>query len=431
MVRSALLSAALTLPLILSSIPSQAAELVIWHDKGEEGIRMIDEMGKAFAASRPGTTVRSVSMPTDQWISKSIAALNTGTAPDLLFNDNPRVIQIQQTTGKLADLGQALAAIDPQAKEHVNKGDIAASTLKGQVVMMPFQRVISAWGVRKSWLEKVGAKTPTTWAETLDVARKFQAGDPDGNGRPDTFGMALQAANAGSLYGGGALLFVLGSGADYALIDEDANVVIDKPEVSRPLVEFLKVFTEYKLTAPDTINHGFSEMYQLIEGGRAGFFRVGNWNVKKWDTQTIKGDFAVLPYPSFGAKPGAMIVTTVRGMAVPQASPNKELAVEFAKFLLSKGAQQASLDHMGGAVRSDLDLSGITPSLRPFVASDTRLVSDDFLSAKYPWFLELREAYFKQLIGAITSPPKDWDAWVKQTAEGLRAEVKKLQAKNG
>ena len=43
-------------------------------------------------------------MPTDQWFSRSTAALNTNTAPDILFNDGFRLVQIQQQTHKLSDL---------------------------------------------------------------------------------------------------------------------------------------------------------------------------------------------------------------------------------------------------------------------------------------------------------------------------------------
>ena len=35
----------------------------------------------------------------------------------------------------------------------------------------------------------------------------------------------------------------------------------------------------------------------------------------------------------------------------------------------------------------------------------------------------------KKLVGAISSPPADWDAWLKQTAADLQAEVEKLKAK--
>ena len=66
------------------------------------------------------------------------------------------------------------------------------------------------------------------------------------------------------------------------------------------LTEFLRTYSTYRFVAPDTINHSFTEMYQVIEGGRGGMFRVGDWNVRKWDgAQVLNGDFVSGPWPKF------------------------------------------------------------------------------------------------------------------------------------
>ena len=56
-------------------------------------------------------TIKSLSFPTDQWFGRSIAALNTNTAPDLLFNNYERVIRVEDQTKKLLDMKPVLAQI--------------------------------------------------------------------------------------------------------------------------------------------------------------------------------------------------------------------------------------------------------------------------------------------------------------------------------
>lgn len=408
---------------------AQALELVVWHDKGDDGLKMVSEMAAIYQKDNPDITIRSLSFPTEQWFSKTIAALNTGTSPDIIFNDDSRIVRIQQTTGKLEDMQAAIDALPKDDRAFISAGDLRAGTLEGRILMMPFQRTITGWGVRKSWLEKVGEQPPVTWEDALRVGEKFQTKDPDGNGRNDTYGMAWQAGDAPSMIGAGINLLAFGNAAQNSLIDEDANVVIDQKPVSQATIEYLKLFTTYKLVAPDTVNHTFTDMYQLIEGGRAGMFRVGNWNVKKWDNETIKGDYVVLPYPSFTADKGAMVVGSVRGMAVPTNAPNVAEAKKFLAFIVTKQGQQRSLENMGGVIRTDLDTAKLTPSLKPFVDPATKLVSADFMSAKYPWYQTLQETYYRKLIGAVSAPPADWNAWLKATADELRAEVTKLKAK--
>jgi hypothetical protein len=50
------------------------------------------------AAPTPGRHGALASFPTDQWFGRVIGAINTDTAPDLIFNNYERVIRIQTQT---------------------------------------------------------------------------------------------------------------------------------------------------------------------------------------------------------------------------------------------------------------------------------------------------------------------------------------------
>ena len=87
----------------------------------------------------------------------------------------------------------------------------------------------------------------------------------------------------------GSAMLTYGNGQPHSLVDDNGHIVIDQPEVARVTIEYLKLYTQYKLVSPDTVNQTFTDMYQLIEGGRVGMFRVGNWNVGKWDKSPPAG----------------------------------------------------------------------------------------------------------------------------------------------
>jgi multiple sugar transport system substrate-binding protein len=270
--------AAATSALLMGSASAQ--ELVVWHDLGDNGIKWFNALSVEFTKSRPGVSVKSISYPTEQWFGRAISALNTNTAPDLLFNNYERVIRVEDQTKKLMDLKPVLAQVADKA--FLGETDLDVATHGSKMIILPIQRVQMALGVRKSWLDKVGEKFPATWDDAKRVATKFRDADPDGNGAADTFGFALEAAKPRDLIHM-LDLFMVGSGLRYTLIDPQGKIVIDEPKHAQVLEEFLKTYTEYRFVAPDTINHSFPEMYQVIEGGRAGMFRVGDWNVKKWD----------------------------------------------------------------------------------------------------------------------------------------------------
>jgi multiple sugar transport system substrate-binding protein len=414
---------------ILWALPAQAQQLAIWHDLGDNGTKWLTEVGAEFARTHPGVSVRPISYPTEQWFGRSIGALNTGSAPDLLFNNYERVIRVATQTGKVSDLRPVLDAVAD--KSFLSEDDLRVATFGGRMIILPIQRVQMAFGVRKSWLDKVGARFPETWDEAKATAEKFQADDPEGTGKGTVFGFALEAAKPRDLVHM-LDLFTFGAGLRHTLMDPEGNVTIDEPQHAKVLGEFLKIFTTYKLTPPDTINYSFNEMYQVIEGGRTGMFRVGDWNAGKWDTQAIKGDYLVGPWPRFFAdKQNAVVIGGMRGVAVPENAPNLALANEFAAFLLSKPAQQASLRLVGSAVRKDLDVAGLTRHQQQFARPEWPMVAYDFPEASLPWYPELEAAFHRKLLGAIASPPADMDAFIRQTADEMRTLAKQLAAKKG
>ncbi len=411
---------------VLSVLPAKAQQLTVWHDLGDNGIKWFEAMGAEFAKTKPGVTVRSLSFPTDQWFGRVISALNTDTAPDLIFNNYERVIRIQAQTGKVMDLKAALAAVNDKA--FLSEDDLRVATFKGRQIIIPIQRVQMAFGVRKSWLDKNGGKFPDNWDEVKVLAVAFRDKDPDGNGQADTFGMALQAAKPRDLIHM-LDLFTFGSGLRHTLIDPDGKITIDQPAHAQVLEEFLKTYSTYKFVAPDTINHSFGEMYQVIEGGRGGMFRVGDWNVKKWDgANVLNGDFVSGPWPKFAAdRENAVVIGGMRGIAVPENAPNKALAIEFAQFMLSKPAQQASLENVGAAVRKDLDVSTLSPRSQYFAKAGHKLVAYDFPESIHSFYPELEAAFHRKLLSGISNPPADWKAFIAETAKEMRELAAKLK----
>lgn len=406
---------------------SRAQELVVWHDLGDNGIKWFQSLSAEFAKSRPGVTVKSINYPTDQWFGRSISAINTNTAPDLIFNNYERVIRVADQTNKLVDLKPVLATVSD--KSFLTEDDLRVATHAEKMIILPIQRVQMGFGVRKSWLDKVGEKFPATWADVQRVAVKFRDNDPDGDGKANTFGMALEAAKPRDLIHI-IDLFMFGSGLRHTLIDPQGKIVVDEPARAKVLEEVLKAYTEYRYVAPDTINHSFGEMYQTIEGGKGGMFRVGDWNVKKWDTPAVLGgDFLVGPWPSFDGRKNAVVIGGMRGVAVPENSPNKAIAVDFAKFMLSKQAQQASLDNLGSAVRKDLDISSLSERQKLFAAPSWGLAAYDFPEAVHLFYPELEAAYHRKLMGALAKPPGNWKAFITETANEMRELAVKLAKK--
>jgi ABC-type glycerol-3-phosphate transport system substrate-binding protein len=411
--------------------PAQAQQLTVWHDLGDNGINWFQRMSDEFARGRPGVSVRSLSFPTDQWFGRAISAINTGTAPDLIYNNYERVIRVQSQTSKLVDMRAVLDA-SPD-KGFLGADELRVATYRDRMLIIPIQRVQMALGVRKSWLDRAGEPFPATWEDVRRVAAKFKASPPPGATAGNVFAFALQAAKPRDLIHM-LDLFTFGSGLRHTLIDPDGKITIDQPGHAQVLQEFLRTYTSYGFVAPDTINHSFTEMYQVIEGQRAGMFRVGDWNVRRWEgANMLAGDFVTGPWPRFAAdRANAVVAGGMRGVAIPENAPNRALAQEFARFMLSKPAQQASLEIMGAFVRNDLDTAALSERQRWFARADYKLVPYDFPEATHPWYPELEAAFHRRLLAGLAAPPAngDWTPFIQATAREMRETAQRLARGN-
>ena len=212
---------------VLAATPALAQELTVWHDLGDNGIAWFERLGEEFAKTHPGVTVTSVSYPTDQWFGRVIAALNTDTAPDLIYNNYERVIRIEDQTERVSDLSDVLAGVED--KDFLSEADLQVATYKDKMIILPIQRVQMGFGARKSWLDKVGMQMPATWEEAKAVADAFQTHAPHAHRTDDTFVVALDAANPRDLIHM-LDLFTFGSGVRHTLIDPEGNIVVDEPQ---------------------------------------------------------------------------------------------------------------------------------------------------------------------------------------------------------
>ena len=405
-----------------STKPKEEAkiQLTLWHDLGDNGTKWFDELNKQYQELHPNITLKAETYSTQQWIEKSVASINTDTAPDLIYNNYERVIKVQDQTKKIADLSSLINGTSD--KSFLTDQDLKVSTYQNKKIIIPIQRVQAAFGVRKSWMQKVGGKFPETWDDALALAKKFNENDPDGNGQNDTYGFALEAAKPRDLVHM-LDLFGFGTGVPHTIIDEKGNIVIRDDRHSQITKEFVKLFTTYNYATKDTVNYSFNEMYQAIEGGKGGMFRVGDWNVAKWD-DLLKGDYELGPWPAFKAGDKRnVVISGMRGIAIPENAPNKKAAEEFAKFMLTKGAQESSLKNVGSAVRTDATIQ-LSEHQKFFANPKYPLIAYDFPESTYSYYTNAEEIFHKALIEAISTPNSNMDQVLEKVEKDIKAIVK-------
>ena len=136
-----------------------------------------------------------------QTVEKMNLSINTNNLPDISkvdLNQLHRMIKQEQ----LADLTEVYekyaSPLLRKAMEYGGGEGFEAASLNGKIYGMPvpvdyFENAAIMY-IRQDWLDKLQLQPPKTIDELTAVANAFAQQDPDGNGKPDTYGIALDNA---------------------------------------------------------------------------------------------------------------------------------------------------------------------------------------------------------------------------------------------
>jgi len=126
--------------------------------------------------------------------------LASGEWPDLFWFGTDTDFEKYAGEGLLATLDDKIGNY-PNLMANISKEQWSdgRALVDGKIHAIPKPNSYDRWGylINQKWLDKLGLKAPTTVDEFVEVARAFTFDDPDGNGKPDTYGFSTAYGDSG------------------------------------------------------------------------------------------------------------------------------------------------------------------------------------------------------------------------------------------
>ncbi|TBL81155.1 extracellular solute-binding protein [Paenibacillus thalictri] len=143
--------------------------------------------------------VKFVPIPRGESVQKLNVLFASGSAPDVIHEfDAPfrnqlyaskQIMPIDDLIEKNSTVYKKLLQKYPELKKASTKPDGKMYEFGRVQRLVGFQALF----IRNDWLKKLNLKVPQTTEELLQVAKAFTELDPDGNGKKDTYGIALSS----------------------------------------------------------------------------------------------------------------------------------------------------------------------------------------------------------------------------------------------
>lgn len=228
---------------------------------------------------------------------------------------------------------------------------LEGGTLDGEVLGMPMWINSKVLMYRKSYFENEQNKAdfkakygydlvvPTTWTQYMDVSTFFT--DADNN----FYGTAVYGANGGDTVCSW-LDHALQAGAGPLILDGDKVVIDQQPYIDA--ANFMKAQFDAGIVPPDSLSNASGEVINYFNNGQLAMML--NWShFYPSANEALGGDVGVAPM--IGGSAGVGATTGPWYEVAMKDSANKELAIEYLKFMY---------DHNGDYMEASLKIAGRT-----------------------------------------------------------------------
>ncbi|MFC3767288.1 extracellular solute-binding protein [Paenibacillus sp. GCM10012303] len=233
-----------------------------------------NESNPAFQALQEltNTKLQVTYVPSATYEDKLNVTLASGNLPQaiVVLNAKSSTILNAARAGAFWEIGPYIADY-PNLKSYWNDTIAFHTSIDGKTYGIfrarPFVR--TGFIYRKDWLDKLGLQPPRTVQDIYDIAKAFTLGDPDGNGKHDTFGLTTTSDNIDAM----VRMFGIAQGGvnGWGVRDGKPVAMHMTPEYGEAVSLLRNMYAE-KLINPDYVTLKGLKLYDSFNLGKAGMY---------------------------------------------------------------------------------------------------------------------------------------------------------------
>lgn len=285
-----------------------------------------------------------------QYFKKLNLSIASDKIPDMMMVNSSQ-LQLLVEANMLEDLTDVYNQYATPAVKNIFEQDpmaLQSATFDGKLFALPkTEPMIGAqtpvmW-VRTDWLKTLNLAVPATWDDVLKTSKAFTMQDPDGNGKQDTFGVALSKEMINGYPSANGFFNAYGAYPRIWKKDDAGNLIYGsiQPEMKEALVQLAKMYKSGELDKEFGIKDG-SKVAESIIKDRVGLLFGPSW-ASQWPLQDNKkknNNAEWRPYPIPSVHGGEASVQMPLGanfyFVVKKSFKHPEAAVKMANLFVEK-----------------------------------------------------------------------------------------------
>ena len=368
--------------------------------------------------------------PYEELSGKMAMMFSSGTLPDIFYLDAPN-LQGFARSDALANLREYEDSANALVKRYLYFDDGVAYNRFNGYGVPSFSTLhddsVNLIAIRTDWLDNLGMPEPRNWNDILAIIEAFATKDPDGNGRNDTWGIAVDMMIDGVLSGVADLQGFFNAYRAYQgrWID-DGNGGIKYGSIQEEMIRPLSVLADFYAKGyidPEFYTKDRWTVRSDIHAGKIGLAFQVNWSPANWEPLYETLGEKLKFYPVMSADDGPVEFYfldwwAMGGMVVSKEFSNPEVIFKMMNLEINAGANQTELydDYFR-------TVEGYTPAKYMVVSSVAapdlsynhyRMYQDAFDRGLTPNDLDSFGARrgFDNILGFMDGSKNDRDSWM-------------------
>lgn len=332
-----------------------AGKITFWHAYSADSkeVKALREVViPAFKAKHPGVDVTDVAVPYDQLHQKLITAAAGGDLPDVVRSDIGWVPELAKL-GVLEQLDKAMPDYKTLA-DRVFPGTLATTKYKGGHYGLPLDTNTRVQMYNAATLARAGVTAaPKTFDDLKALGDKLS-------------GQNVMAFADNGMSGWNVLPWIWSAGGDITDAEyTKATGYLNSPQSLAGVQLLYDLFKKNELSKGVLGGTGSTPTDQGLAKGQYATILDGPWMFPIFASSFPDFQLQTAPVP---AGPGGSVsVVGGEDVVVMKSSKNKDLALEFTRYLLSDDAQLAMAKVGQMSVLKDLDVVSVDKNYAPFV----------------------------------------------------------------
>ncbi len=338
--------------------------LKVWARGANDSPKAYQAIFDAFT-KKTGIKIETFFTLTD-FETKLTAAATAHNLPDVVIDDAAQLGNFK-TQGIIQPIDKSKIAGSDQLTP---ASWDSAKDLKGDVYAVPFSAQANLLFIRSDWLTKLNLQPPKTWDDVVAVAKAFTTQDPDGDGKADTYGLAVPGSTTRGYISWYWSTFFWQAGGEYFTSSGNGKFAasVNTPAGVQATKWFEDLYCTDKVVQPSALNDTTTETNKAFQTGVAGMYFTGPYAFATMDATAVKGKYTVVAPPAGPANAKTLAEgTDIYLMSGGKSNAGKKLA----EFMITPEAQKLGMSAVPSATIVRLPVNS-TVDAATVHASDAR-----------------------------------------------------------